>query len=300
MSDTVRHYTSWAQVPAGYMTKTQLLELDLPRRPGPVRATVEAYNWRGKRQTFDLFRVAESTPSPASARQLAARRTDGTPNPHLCSDCGAHPEQPATVYQDGRRLCRACQHIYALRVLQEDYARRAAYVSRGAAELLRVPLAVVHCELAERGTTASGSPRSPAAVRAEAVDEAGAGLLDVTVRLVGPRSKGIPEGAQAVDDVGQRIRDAFAGRRLLVWSGEGFNLLSGALRAAGWTDAIPTGYGAVRDLEDMAMHWRADFDHATRAPRRPVPPGRADRMLYLLQQIGADAPDAEDQAGGQQ
>lgn len=81
--DEVRptEYDRWSDVPAGLVTQTRLADADPPRRPGgPVRAYVRDANWRGKKETFALYAVAESVPTAASGRQLAAaaqRRAGG-------------------------------------------------------------------------------------------------------------------------------------------------------------------------------------------------------------------------------
>jgi hypothetical protein len=285
------HYDSWRAVPPGvYLTKTQLAELDLPRRPGPQAATVDGYDYRDKKAVLALYRIDQSTPSPATPKALAAARarTNG-PDPHSCTDCGAHPDLAVTVYTDDQRLCRTCAHIRALRAQQDVIAQQRANTAARAADLLAGQLAVVHCELVDRGTTPSGAPRSPAAVRVAVVDQAGAQLADTTVRLVGQRAKGVPVGAIPADDAGQMFATAFADRRLVTWADTGFGDLIRALREAGWTEAIPSGYGRHHDLRAMTLTWRGDIDPMTRGHRLPVPPGRADRMLWLLQQIAAGA-----------
>lgn len=290
MTDTtVTHYASWADVPRGiYLTQTQLATLDLPRRPGPVAATVEGRNWRDKKDTFDLYRIDQSQPSPATARQLAARHR--TPDSHTCTDCRAHPDLPVTVYSDGARLCRACVDIRHLRALQADDTQHRAVVARHAAELLTSPVAVLHCDLAQRGTMPSGAPRTPSAVRVTAVDGDGQNLIDITVRLVGPRSLGIPAGAVPADDAALPLRQALTGRRVVRWPGE-LTELSTVLRSGGWRDVIPDGYGQLIDLRDMATWWRGDRDPVTGHKRLPQTPGSAVEKLHLLQQIAADAAD---------
>lgn len=282
------HYTSWSQVPAGtYLTKTQLAQLDLPRRPGPLAATVDGFNYRGKNTTHELYRIDQSTPTTATPAQLAASRARATTDPHLCTDCGAHPDAQTTASDDSQRLCRTCHHIHRLRTLQQDMAARRASAARQAAQLLAAPLAVLHIDLVERGTTPSGTRRAPAAARAEAVDEHGTLLFRTVVRLVGPRAKGVPEDAEDPADAGPRIREALANRHILYWVGAGLSDLQAALRAAGTHDALPSGYNIRHDLRELVVAWRGDLDPTTGHPQPPVPPGRAGRMHYLLQQIAA-------------
>lgn len=102
----VRRYERWSGVPAGLVTRTRLADADPPRRPGgPVRARVRDFNWRGKAETFDLYAVAESVPTAATGRQLAAaaqRRAVG----RGCEGCGAVGQLPLLEH-DGRRVCAA-------------------------------------------------------------------------------------------------------------------------------------------------------------------------------------------------
>lgn len=294
MSGLPHHFSSWSDVPAGvYLTKTQLAQLDLPRRPGEVAAWVDGYDYRDKKAEIDLYRVDESVPSPATGRALtAARARTDAPDPRLCTSCGAHPELPVTVYQDGDRLCRACVHIRQLQTVQREFSVRRATAATRAAELLADERTmVVHVELTLRGTTPSGTQRPPSAAHLIALDTAGRGLIDTTVRLVGPRSAGIPAGAISPDDAAPAVREALAGRRLVRWGYDALAPLAEAFRRAHWSDVLPAGYGTEPTLLDLTMNWRGDIDHRNRAVRGIIPPGRPDRMLYLLQQIAASAPD---------
>ncbi|MFE2941001.1 hypothetical protein ACFXKG_18350 [Streptomyces sp. NPDC059255] len=291
MTDTPVSYTSWAQVPPGFMTKTVLAQLDLPRQPGgPVRATVTARDFRNRETEVELYAVAESVPTGASVAQLAAARArGGGPDTRRCSDCGARPDRPCTVYKDGQVLCGCCGHIRHLRDLQRQAAEQRAHSAARAAGLLADErLAVVHVQLTDRGTTPGGTRRSPSAARVTAVGPAGQPLCDVTVRLVGPRSAGVPDGALAPEDAAPLL-EVLAGRVLLEWEAGPLALVAGALQAAGQTVPFPTGHGARRALWGLALNWRADVDHRARSVRQAVAPGRAERMLWLLQQIAADA-----------
>ncbi|WP_435601306.1 hypothetical protein [Streptomyces sp. C10-9-1] len=284
----VPHYNGWSAVPPGiYMTRTQLADLDLPRTPGPVAATVTGYNWRGKEDTFDLHRIDQSTPTSATPRQLAASRARSKQDPRTCTDCGAHTEHPCAPYADGALLCLACLHIHSLRASQQQAAISQAEARRTAAELLADPsLAVVHLSLTDRGLTPSGAQRSPSAVHLVAVDATNSTLIDTTVRLVGPRSKGIPESALAPEDAAGPVTAALDGRRVVHWdAASALSELYRVLRAAGGelTPARP------RDLRTLTFAWRADLDPRTSMHRHITPPGRADRLLYLLQQIAAPA-----------
>lgn len=281
-------YQTWADVPPNtYLTKTQLARLDLPRTPGPIRASVKGYDGTGRKTTIDLHLISESEPTTASPKQLAAARARS--DRRTCTECGAHPEQPCAAYQDGAVRCRACRHIRVLHLLQRDAADQRANAARRAAELLADPcLAVVHVTLTERGTTAGGAKRPPAAAHLVALDATGVTLADVTVRLVGPRVKGVPDGAVAPEDAASILLAALGDRTLLTWDGEGIGAIAEAVRRAGIPSPFPSGYGSHHDLRMMTIQWRGDLDPVTRGHHLPVSPGRADRILHLLQQIAAD------------
>jgi hypothetical protein len=285
------HYASWRDVPPGtYLTKTQLGELEFPRTPGPPAATVDGWNYRDKKATFDLYRIDESQPTNASAKTLAAARSrSGGQDRYTCTDCGCHPERPVTVYQDGPQRCQACAHIRTLRLHQADMARRREHVSWHIRDLLAGPLAVAHFELAPRGHTPAGTERPPGAVRIHAIDSAGQTLTDTTVRLVGPRSKGVPDHAVDAAQAAIPLREALAERVLAYWPDTGLGSLQRALHAASFRDVIPSGYGRTLNLREQVLIWRADMNPEDYGWRGPIAPGRADRMLYLLQRMAASA-----------
>lgn len=290
------HYQAWADVPPNmFLTQTQLGQLDLPRKPGPVRATVAGRDGTGRKMTIGLHLITESTPTTSTPKQLTAARNSS--NRRTCTGCGAHPDQPCTVYQDGPVLCWACAHVRALRLLQCEAANLRANAARLAAELLAdTRLAVVHVTLTDRGTTPAGTRRPPSAAHLIALDATGATLADVTVRLIGPRSKDVPAGAVAPEDAAAPLLAALDGRVLLTWSGESIGPIAESVHRVGIPSPFPSGYGRHHDLREIVQRWRGDIDPITRAWRPPVSPGRADRMLYLLQQIAADHQDAAEPA----
>lgn len=115
-------YDCWSDVPAGLVTQTRLADADPPRRSGgPARAYVRDANWRGKQQTFALYAVAESVPTAATGRQLAAaaqRRSGGPrcgrvtgaglPVPSRCwSTVGGGCVRRAGMWRGWAR-CRSC------------------------------------------------------------------------------------------------------------------------------------------------------------------------------------------------
>ncbi|RDG35178.1 hypothetical protein [Streptomyces corynorhini] len=290
MTDTPVAYTSWADVPPGLMTRTVLGQLDLPRTPGgPPRGVVATRNFRGRDTEVDLYAVAESVPTGASMAQLLAARTrTGAPDTRRCTDCGARPERPCTPHEDGVVLCGCCGHIRHLRTAQRQAAGQRAGACERAAQLLADErLAVVHVQLTERGTTPGGTRRPPSAARVVALGPQGQPLCDVTMRLVGPRAAGIPDGACSPEDAAPLLQ-VLADRVLLEWEGGALAPVSSALRAAGLPGPFPTGYGARRALWALALTWRADISPRSRSLRPVISPGRADRMLWLLQQIAAD------------
>ncbi|MFH8558894.1 hypothetical protein ACH4FE_35630 [Streptomyces celluloflavus] len=284
------HFARWSALPPDlYMTRTQLANLDQPREPGgPVRATVEGRDGAGRRATFDLHLISESRPTRASAAQLAsaaARRTTGT---RVCEQCGARPDLPCTRVDDWL-LCRTCAHIDMLRARQKQAADARTRAAAYAAELLADErLAVLHVGYTDRGTTPAGTRRAPSAAHLTALDAEGQVLLDLQIRLVPPRSKGIPKGAVDPGIACEEIRRALEGRVMLVWAADSLGDLSKSKALDdGWP--FPTGYGRRHELQHMAADWRSDLTPKTGQPRPAMPPGRADRMLQLLQQIASTA-----------
>ncbi|MFF2927146.1 hypothetical protein ACFVTP_32875 [Streptomyces celluloflavus] len=112
-------------------------------------------------------------------------------------------------------------------------------------------------------------------------------LLDIQIRLVPPRSKGIPEGAIAPTAAAEQIRLTLAGRVMLVWAADSLGGLSKAKAFDDWP--FLAGYGRCHELCHLVTDWRSELDPKTGQPRPAVEPGRADRMLHLLQQIASPA-----------
>ncbi|MPY57155.1 hypothetical protein [Streptomyces spongiae] len=292
MTDEVRpaEYDRWSDVPAGLVTQTRLADADPPRRPGgPVRAYVRDANWRGKKQTFALYAVAESVPTAASGRQLAAA-AQRRAVVRACEGCGAPCQLPLPEFE-GRRLCGACRHRARLAEMQELLAVRRAELGRWARDLLAGPLAVVWVELTAAEPTRSGRARPPLAGRVQVVDETGRGLETVLVRLAGPRTQGAPADAVPYGEGAGRIARALQGRRRLVWGPLG--TVTERLAALGHpTDldralAVPAGHGPVwpGDVASRYAQWRGELDPATARLRTPWPPGSADRLWYVLTQM---------------
>ncbi|MEU0112002.1 hypothetical protein ABZ313_42585 [Streptomyces sp. NPDC006251] len=302
-------YERWSDVPAGLVTQTRLADADPPRRPGgPVRAHVRDFNWRGKQQTFALYDVAESVPTAATGRQLAAA-AQRRAAVRACDGCGAPGPQPLLEH-GGRRVCAACRHVARLGEMQELLRVRRGELARWAAGLLAGRLAVVWVELTEAPPSASGRARPPLAGRVQVVDEAGRGLDDVLVRLAGPRTQGAPADAVPAGEGAVRIGRALQGPRRLVWGP--LRTVADRLEVLGHPAgldpalAVPSGHGPVwpNDPASRYAQWRGELDPATGQLRVPWPPGSADRLWYVLGQMaGAHGPavggvDSAAQAGG--
>jgi hypothetical protein len=304
----VRRYERWSDVPAGLVTRTRLADADPPRRPGgPVRARVRDFNWRGKLATFDLYAVAESVPTAATGRQLAAaaqRRAVG----RGCEGCGAVGQLPLLEH-DGRRVCAACRHVARLAEKHEALRVRRAELARWAGALLSERLAVVWGELTAAPLTGSGRARPPLAGRVQVADETGLVLEDVLVRLAGPRTGGAPAEAVSAGEGAARLERVLEGRRRLVWGPLGD--VTARLAVLGYPAdldpalAVPSGHGILwpDDVASRYAQWCGELDPATGTLRTPWPPGSADRLWYVLaQMVGtdrADGPDAADEAAQQ-
>ncbi|WP_327072022.1 hypothetical protein [Kitasatospora sp. NBC_01302] len=281
-------YTWWGEVPAHLVTRTRLAELDLPRQPGgPVRATISTRDPLGKKATYDLYDLNESVPTTATVAQLAAAAARRTTGARTCEQCGARPEIPCTKL-DGWLLCRACAHIARLRAKQKEAAEKATAATDWAARLLDDEhLAVVAVEYTHRPPSDTGKARTPAAARITAIDTAGASLYDTTLRLVGPRTKGVPEGAVDPEDALAALREILAERNVLVWDTE-FTPFFDALRRLKEVtrpDPFPSGYKRQQAMLWAVLDWRADLDPRTGQHHMPAPPTTAERTLYLLRQL---------------
>ncbi|MGY1433526.1 hypothetical protein [Streptomyces reniochalinae] len=72
---------------------------------------------------------------------------------------------------------------------------------------------------------------------------------------------------------------------MIVWGGTGSSPLADGLRSQGAADPF-TAAGRVWALREDAMWWRGALTPEGRFTE-PVPPGRADRLLYLLREMAA-------------
>ncbi|MCC9311109.1 hypothetical protein LN042_29280 [Kitasatospora sp. RB6PN24] len=289
----VPSYTGWGDLPAHLVTKTQLADLDLPRRPGgPVRARITAKGPSGRRGTFDLYDIRESVPSSATTSQLAAAAARRTPGTRVCEQCGAHPETPCAQV-DGRLLCRTCAHIHQLRRAQKQATAQATQARERAARLLADQrLAVLAVTYTHRpADPATGKARPPVAAHITALDRTGATLYDRTLRLTGPRTPGAPADAVAPGPAIADLGDRLATRTVLLWDDE-LTPLHDALRRlkVQHEPILPTDHQRVQHLNTTVTRWRADVDPATGHHRIPTPPGTANRLLYLLNQVATAEP----------
>jgi hypothetical protein len=281
-------YTGWASVPANLVTATGLKDLDLPRKPGPLAALVTADNYRGKRETFDLYDISTSRPTTASAKQLeaAAARRKFT----ACTECGARPDDGVSQIT-GR--CDACRYIERLREAQAKCRQQRAGYARWAAERLDDPKTLVAwIDEHTPPPTASKPKRKPVAHTLTIVTPNGESMLRVTHRLkdVGPRVRAVPEGAVAYEQAAAAVA-ALGERYFVAWSQK--NLWDLVYMSTG----RPPGYAAAEgtEMSFSVSRWRGDIDpRRPEHPRSAIAPGNADRLALLLRRMAADTPLGDD------
>ncbi|QTI87211.1 hypothetical protein [Streptomyces sp. AgN23] len=294
-------YRWWGEVPWTLASKSQLGRADLPREPGgPVRGWVTGRDFRGREMDIELYAVAEAVPTKASGGQLAAADRRRTATVRVCSDCGANCQQPLAERR-GRYLCAMCAKLARIVDFQIELRERRAELAEWAQRVLADPaLAVVWVEVLEAEPTPSGRRRPPLAARIHAVDGHGRLLVDVLVRLAGPRTKGAPAGAVPPEEGAKALQAALEGRRRITWTADVLKGVTERLAALGCPvqlgPAMPHGQvetgvwsphrrvwpGQVRD---RLAQWRGELDPATGELRAPWPPGTADRLLLCLQRI---------------
>ncbi|MGD9485433.1 hypothetical protein WDH52_19660 [Streptomyces sp. TRM70308] len=200
-------YAHWGEVPWSLATRSQLAKGDLPRDPGgPVRGFVSDYDWRGKKADIELYAVAESVPTKASAGQLASAERRRTATVRVCAGRGANSQRPLPEHTEGRHLCPMCAKFARTLEFQARLRERRVELAHRARQLLADEQLAV--DVLEAPRTAAGRRRPPLAARVQAVDHTGRRLVDVLVRLAGPRTPGAPDNAA---DGGQAIQKALAG-----------------------------------------------------------------------------------------
>jgi len=293
-------YPHWRAVPWTLASKAALAKADLPREPGsPVRAWVTGTGWNDKDIDIALYSVADSVPTNASAKQLLAARRRSTAV-RVCDDCGARTQQPLTESSEGTHRCLMCRRIARIRDFQAELRAERSELAQWAQQLLADPLlAVVWVGVVEAEPTAAGRRRPPLAARVQAVDGTGARLLDILVKLTGPRTKGAPTEAVPAEQGATALQQALAGRRMVGWDNEALVPVLERLDTLGcrvhldgigpktWEQAhYGRRYPPVAATADRVARWRGDLDPATGKLLTPWAPGTADRLWLLLTDIG--------------
>ncbi|GHB12189.1 hypothetical protein GCM10010330_77860 [Streptomyces tendae] len=281
------HFPSWQDVPAGiYATETQLKTMDFPRRPGPPAATVKGRDGLGRTATLTLYRIDQSVPTASTAAQLAAARRRADPAARVCADCGARPDRAPIATETYGALCPTCWHIRTLRQRQEEAARDRTAAIRTARALLRHssrPLGVLHVDYTERGHTPAGTRRSPSAAKVTVIGANGRVLAEPLLRLVSARAKSIPPGAGDPVSGADVLAAVLSKLTVLIWCHRDLDDLSAGLRSQGAAWPLQS-HGHVHEMSMLATAWRGEV-HQDGARPVALAPGRADRMLYLLNQI---------------
>lgn len=289
-------YSRWSEVPWTLASKSQMARADLPREPaGAVRGYVAGRDFRDKEMDVELYDVRESKPTKASGVQLASAEVRRSATVRVCTDCGAQCQLPLSERQ-GRYLCAMCWRIAMVVDTQiELRERRVANAAWARSLFASGSLAVVWVELVDAEPTPSGRKRPPLAARVHVVDENGKRLLDLLVRLAGPRTKGAPADAVPPEVGGTKLGKVFAGRRRVVWGplqtvlerlselGHPVELEPNPPREPGvwhrygrnWPDGVA----------DRYAQWRGELDPATSELRTPWPPGTADRLWLCLKRM---------------
>ncbi|GAA2331348.1 hypothetical protein GCM10010246_13160 [Streptomyces cuspidosporus] len=110
--------------PCSLASKSQLGRANLPREPGgPVRGWVAGRDFRGREMDVELYAVAESVPTKATAGLAAADRRR-TATVRVCTDRGANCQQPLAERR-GRYLCAMCAKLARVMDFQIELRRRA-------------------------------------------------------------------------------------------------------------------------------------------------------------------------------
>ncbi|MFK0238257.1 hypothetical protein [Streptomyces vinaceus] len=294
-------YTRWNKVPWTWASKTQMARADLPREPGgPVRGYVAGRDFRERETEIALYDVAESKPTRATGGQLASADARRTATVRVCTDCGANCQLPLQ-HRQGRYLCPMCWRIATVVDFQIELRERRAENAAWARQLLDGGgLAIVWVDLLEAEPTSSGRKRPPLAARVHAVDERGRRILDLLIRLAGPRTQGAPAEAVAPEAGAAELTRAFAGRRRVVWGPlrtvrERLGELGHPVDLGTLAPGLSTGWSRTRrwpdDVVSRYAQWRGELNPATGELRTPWPPGTADRLWLCLTRM-ADSTDA--------
>ncbi|MFE5811711.1 hypothetical protein [Streptomyces sp. NPDC056491] len=302
-------YGSWSEVPWMMASKTQMAKADLPREPvGPVRGYVPGRDFRDKEISIPLYSVAESVPTKASGGQLASADGRRTTTVRVCTDCGANCQQPLQP-REGRHLCAMCWRIAKLVDFQIRLGERRAVLADWARERLAdEALAVVWVEMQNGGRTDSGRVRPPLAARVHAVDAQGKRLVDVVVKLAGPRTEGARPDAVPAEEGVVKLRKALGGRRVLVWAADSLKPVTDRLKVLGHPlelERVPmlvTGApwdGWQGQMKDMVAQWRGELDPASGELLSGWEPATADRLHLLLTRMASTGHPGRDGSSAQ-
>jgi hypothetical protein len=306
-------YAGWWQVPDHLLSATALAELEYPRTSDgqtPV-ALVDMRDWSDRETSIPLYDARACPPTKATAGQLEAAAARSS-RQRRCADCDARCQRPLPPLDadDPRPLCPACRHFALLRRRQAELgADRLVYAQRAGELLAWTSAAVVQVDLTIPPPTPAGRRRPPTAARVRAVDLDGGRLVDLLVRLVGPRAQRVPDGAVAPEAAAPTIHQALVGRRLLLWSHQDLtNLHAAAPHAAlpgvgdlAWSSTHhgngelhhPVGARAAA-VQYLATPWRGQLHPHTRTLVECLPPGTPDRQLLMLRRI-ATTPEVPEQ-----
>jgi hypothetical protein len=296
-------YAGWWEVPSHLMSTTGLGELEFPRvAEGEPVAWVDADNWRGKADSVALFDVNLCPPSKASAGQLVAAGKKSSKQ-RACEDCGARCQRPLPQHSeaDQRRLCPACRQIARLRERQAEVAGMREQHREWAAKLLAgESSAVVQVDLVVPPPTDAGRKRPATAARVRAADLTGKRLLDVTLRLVGPRAKWVPTEAVPAEEGVPKVHKALLGKTLILWTFPEMEALREAAPHETWKSEVPSWRvkpdeqppvrAQVETVRTKATQWRGQLDPRHRDLVDCVAPGSPDRLVLLLQRMAAQDP----------
>lgn len=293
-------YAGWWEVPAHLMSATNLGELEFPRvAEGEPVAWVDADDWRGKKDSVALFDVNLCPPSKASAGQLVAAGRKSSKQ-RVCEDCGARCQRPLPRHSeaDQRRMCPACRQIARLRERQAEVAELREQHREWAAKLLAGESGVaVQVDLVVPPPTDSGRKRPATAARVRAADLTGKRVLDVTLRLVGPRAKWVPEEAVSTEEGVPKVHKALLGKTLILWSSTEMEALREAAPHETWKGEVPSWRvkpgeqpperARVATVRTKATQWRGQLDPRHRNLVDCVAPGSPDRLVLLVQRMAA-------------
>lgn len=280
-------YDGWGRVPTYLYTRTQLTELEFPRVPGEVAATVKTFDWRGKPDEIDLYNVREAVPSPASAAQLEAAQRSSV---RECGECGARPDGRLWELSGGVRVCRPCLLVARLRKVQRDLAERRRGHAREVAELLAAePGPVVVYPRRIRPPKPAGATRTPPVCAVELDTWADGRRARMVLRVGGARNPHVPDDAIPLAEGAPAAAALLAGRTPVVWDETAAEELAAIGDYLGRAGQSAPSRGQVWPARWAATIWRGDVDVSTRDLGNVVDPGTPDRLALLLRRIAAHA-----------